>query len=49
MKDIQKLEGEILYTSEHDIPYRTTPDIGEIVEKINEIIDYINSKKDQLL
>lgn len=48
MRNIEKLEP-IEISEEHDIPYTREPTIEEITNKLNEIIDYINSKKDQLL
>lgn len=46
---MKKLEPTIEYTVEHDIPMKVQPDMEECIEKINEIVEWINSKKDQLL
>lgn len=39
---IEKLE-RIEFTDEHDIPFEREPNITELKDKINEIIDELNS------
>lgn len=40
-KQVKRLEWHTLYTADHEIPYQVQPDLPEIIEKINEIIDFI--------
>jgi len=46
-KVIKKLEETIRYTEEHDIPIYVPPKINEIVDKINEIIKYLNANRNK--